>query len=107
MIEKFSQEIIKTPGVSIVKFSSARCAPCKAYAPVFEDFAYESDVSCFECELTSDNVDFAITYGVRSLPATLVFVDGKPVNHLLGAQTKQQLTDAANEAKAKRDIDNG
>jgi thioredoxin 1 len=62
------------------------CGPCKQIAPVFEKLSLGHAVPLF-CKSDSDKAQgpFLATAGVRALPTFLVFLDGKEVGRLEGA----------------------
>ncbi len=68
------------------------CAPCLMMTPVLDELAkaYQGKI-VFGKVNVDENGQTAMKYGIRSIPALLVFQDGKVVDQLIGAQPKQAL----------------
>ncbi|WP_199153484.1 co-chaperone YbbN [Chromobacterium sp. ASV23] len=82
---------IEGVGVEVVKFSTSWCGPCKSYAPVFQKAAQELQGDYSFAEVLPEEVDFR-SYGVASVPTTIVFVDGFEQGRRQGAMmTTEQI----------------
>ena len=99
MIKEFSKDKAKTPGISVIRFGSVQCGPCASYKPVFNEFAQDIDVPCFEFDITPDNANVAVQYGIRALPSTIILANGECVNRIAGVLTKVELVSAVDAAK--------
>jgi len=68
------------------------CAPCLMMTPVLDELAkaYQGKI-VFGKVNVDENGQTAMKYGIRSIPALLVFQDGKVVDQIIGAQPKQAL----------------
>ena len=68
------------------------CAPCLMMTPVIDELvkAYQGKI-VFGKVNVDENGQTAMKYGIRSIPALLVFQDGKVVDQIIGAQPKQAL----------------
>lgn len=92
--------IIQHEGVTVVKYSSLMCEPCKVYAPLFDEVAAELQ------ELTAGNNKIAVKYvaldinvalviaqeyGIKSVPTTMFFKNGKKVDSKIGGMQKATL----------------
>ena len=60
-----------------IRFSAEWCGPCKAYAPIFNKVAESREDWQFETFDVDKNSDVAEQYGIRSIPTTILEVDGK------------------------------
>ena len=80
-------------GKVLVKFEASWCGPCKAYAPTFKEFSEENDsVKCFslDCQVAPE---IAEDFDVKSIPVTILFVNGEEVARKPGKLSKEQLVD--------------
>ena len=77
----------------IVVIKASWCGPCKIYAPVIEEATSEIKAKGYDVEIldADENSSFCMDHGVRGVPSTLIFKDGKVVRTLVGAQTKEKL----------------
>ena len=87
------QETIKE-GVTVVDFWAEWCGPCQQMLPILEDFTKEVEGKAKVGKVNVDeNPDIAGEFRVMSIPTLIVFKDGKPVEQLVGVQTKEKLNE--------------
>jgi thioredoxin 1 len=89
--ETFQQEVSKHPLV-VVDCWAEWCAPCHMIAPVVEELARDYAGKIVFGKLNVDeNRQTLSGYGIRSIPALLVFKNSEHVDTLIGAMPRQQL----------------
>ena len=76
----------------LADFSATWCGPCQVLEPIVERVADRSPGAVASIDIDA-NPDLAREYSVRSVPTLLLFVDGDPVERLVGVQDEAVLTD--------------
>ena len=92
--ENFSTEVIKSDTPVLVDFWAEWCGPCRVIAPVVDEIATEYSQKVKVGKLNVDNHNqVASQYGVRSIPALLIFKNGAVANQIVGAVPKNKITE--------------
>ena len=92
--ENFSTEVIESDTPVLVDFWAEWCGPCRVIAPVVDEIATEYSQKVKVGKLNVDNHNqVASQYGVRSIPALLIFKDGAVANQIVGAVPKNKITE--------------
>ncbi len=81
-------------GVTLVDFFAPWCGPCRMIAPTIEEIAEDFDGRATIAKVNADEEQFLTTkYNVKSIPNILIFKDGEEVDQLVGAASKDALTE--------------
>ncbi len=89
---EFEQEVLNADLPVMVDFWAEWCGPCKIIAPIVEELAEEYDGKVKFVKIdTGENFNTMDRYGIRGLPALLVFKGGEQVDQIMGAQPKANL----------------
>lgn len=66
-------------------------------APVIDELANDFEGKAKICKVNTDEEgDLSAQFGVRSIPTLIFLKDGQVVDQLVGAQSKQAITDKLN-----------
>lgn len=86
--------VLKANGLVMVDFWAAWCRPCLTIAPTIDELAKEYEGRLTVVKLNTDeNPDLASRYQIMGIPTLMFFRDGKPVEKIVGAASKQQFKD--------------
>ena len=89
----FEAEVLNSDKPVLVDFWAEWCGPCRMIGPVVEEMAGEYDGKAKIGKVNVDNnPEISVKYGIRSIPALLIFKDGQVVDQIVGAVPKPQLT---------------
>ena len=77
----------------IMKFHADWCGPCKSYGPIFEQVTKglkDWEVEEYNIE-SPKGIEMSVTYGINSVPSTVIIVDGKEPRKLVGTLSAADL----------------
>lgn len=98
----FDSEVIKSSVPTLVDFWAPWCGPCKIQGPIVEQLATEfvgQPVKIGKVNV-DENPSVSGRYQILSIPTTIIFKNGAPVEHLVGLQDKHSLADRLKRAMA-------
>ncbi len=88
----FEQLVLRAKKPVLVDFWATWCKPCLIVAPILDELAGEySDKISFVKLDVDHNPKTAASYGIMSIPSLLIFKNGQPVSHIVGARPKAEL----------------
>jgi len=75
----------------VVDFWAQWCAPCKMFAPVFEQATTELEPRVQLAKVDTEQAQqLAAQYGIRSIPTLALFRQGRELDRVSGALPKEQ-----------------
>ena len=92
--DDFEAEVLKSEIPVLVDFWAEWCGPCRTIGPIVDELAndYNGKAKVGKLNVDTDN-QIAAQYGVRSIPALLIFKDGAVVKQIIGAVPKEKITE--------------
>lgn len=88
----FQKDVIESKKIVLLDVWASWCAPCRGMNPIIDKIAEEmkDKVEVIKLDATTE-IDFAQELGVTGLPTFIVFKNGKMVNMLVGATSKEKI----------------
>ena len=89
----FENDVLKSGTPVLVDFWAEWCAPCRMLAPTVAAVAehYGDNASVVKLNV-DDNPSTAQRYGIKGIPTLILFRDGKEVERVVGATSKESIT---------------
>jgi thioredoxin 1 len=88
----FDKEVLQSATPVLVDFWAAWCGPCRALAPVVDEIAKQYNGKLRVAKMDVDHN--AVTpgkYGIRGIPALLLFKGGKVADQIVGFVPKDTI----------------
>lgn len=94
----FKTEVLNSDKPVFVDFWAEWCMPCRMMAPIMDELSadYEGKVKFAKIDV-DDNPQLATDLQILSIPALILFKDGKELTRMTGVNPKENI---------KREIDN-
>lgn len=88
--DNFENSVLKSNLPVLVDFWAAWCGPCKALAPKLEEIStsYAGKVKIVKLDVDA-NQNIAAQFGIRGIPALILFKGGQMVDQIVGNQPKE------------------
>lgn len=86
--KNFEDVVLRSEKPVLLDFSAPWCGPCKMVEPILNELAGSRDDIVIAKVNIDDNIELSATYGVRSVPTMIVFINGQPQSAKVGALPK-------------------
>jgi thioredoxin 1 len=88
-------ELLTYEGPVVVDYTASWCGPCRVIAPLIDKLAetYETRAKVVKVDLDK-NKENAKKYGIKSIPAVLIFKNGEVVETLVGKAPYETFAEA-------------
>lgn len=89
----FEQDVLQSSKPVLVDFWAEWCAPCRMIGPIIDQIASEFASTATVVKLNvDDNSSSAQRYGIKGIPTLILFNEGKEVERVVGATSKEAIT---------------
>jgi thioredoxin 1 len=95
----FEKEVLKADKPVFVKAEANWCQPCKRQGVILEKIAKEKEEYKVVFIDVEDSPKFSQAYNIRSLPTTLLLINGEEYGRFIGLGTEREILELDNRCK--------
>ncbi|PSB03659.1 thioredoxin [Merismopedia glauca] len=87
--------LLESESLVVVDFTATWCGPCRKVAPLLEQLAteYQNQLKVVKVDVDQNKVN-AKKFGIKSIPAVLIFKSGELVETLVGIAPYEKFSQA-------------
>ena len=89
--ENFKELCVNSKKTVLLDFWASWCGPCRMLSPVVDQVAEEIEGVSFGKVNVDEEKELASHYGIMSIPALVLFRDGKAVDSMVGFRPKERV----------------
>ncbi len=88
--DSFQKEVLEFKGKVLVDFWASWCGPCQMLGPIIDEIGdeYKDKIKVAKIDV-DENQNLALKYNISSIPAVLIFDEGKVIESIIGFHQKQ------------------
>jgi thioredoxin 1 len=91
--KSFEKDVLQAGKPVLVDFWAEWCAPCRMLAPTIDAIAEQFSDSAGVVKVNvDDNTSTAQRYGIKGIPTLILFSNGKEVERVVGATSKESIS---------------
>jgi len=90
--ENFNEEVIEAQIPVLIDFWAPWCGPCQMISPAIDEISKKYGQRIKVCKVNVDEAsEIATQYAIMSIPALMIFNEGKIMEKRVGAMSKENL----------------
>lgn len=94
------KDVVSKEGIVLLDWWADWCAPCRSFAPTFEQASEKHPDITFGKIDTDKEVELSSAFAIRSIPTLMVFRDGIMLFEQAGALPREPLEDLIRQVRA-------